>query len=79
MIRREVILVIAFLLIINFSAMLVSAEKLDIQIENNYVPGQEVNFKIILYDDKNNKISVTLTSVFYFNTLEVKYWCLNPF
>lgn len=31
-------------------------KKLDIQIGNNYVPGEEVVFKIVLYDENNNKI-----------------------
>lgn len=30
--------------------------KLDIQIDNNYIPGEDVVFKIVLYDAGNNKI-----------------------
>jgi len=55
-IKKGVVFELIFLLIINFLIISVSAEKLDIQIENNYVPGEEVNFKLILYNDENNKI-----------------------
>jgi len=34
----------------------IGSNKLDIQIENNYIPGQDINFELILYDDENNKI-----------------------
>ncbi len=36
---------------------LVSAEKLNIEVGNNYIPGDEVEFKIILYNDNNEQIS----------------------
>lgn len=54
--KKSIILVFGILLVLNFSVILVCSEKLDIQIENNYVPGKDVNFKLILYDDENNKI-----------------------
>jgi len=55
--KNGVISAAVFLLIINLLIISVSAEKLDIQVENNYIPGQEINFKLILYDDENNKIN----------------------
>ena len=33
-----------------------SMEKLEIQVKNTYYPGDDVNFKIILYDENTNKI-----------------------
>ncbi len=45
-----------FILITLLGINFVFAEKIDIQIENNYIPGQDIKFKIILYDDANNKI-----------------------
>jgi len=53
--NKEIILVFGILLVLSFLGI-VYAEKLDIQIENNYIPGQDINFKLILYDDENNKI-----------------------
>ncbi len=48
------ILVILFVFLIGF----VSAEKLGIQVEkDNYTPGENLNFKIILYDNDNNEIN----------------------
>ena len=47
------ILVILFVFLIGF----VSAEKLGIQVKDNYTPGENLNFKIILYDNNNNEIS----------------------
>ncbi len=38
------------------SLNLVYAEKLDIEVGNNYVPGEEVVFKIVLYDEDNKQI-----------------------
>jgi len=55
-VKKSLIFGLLFLLIVNFSVILVSAEKLEIQIENNYIPGEQVNFKLILYNDENNKI-----------------------
>jgi hypothetical protein len=53
--KNRIILVFGILLVLSFLGA-VYAEKLDIQIENNYIPGEDVNFKLILYDDENNKI-----------------------
>ena len=47
------ILVILFVFLIVF----VSAEKLGIQVKDNYTPGENLNFKIILYDNNNNEIN----------------------
>ncbi len=33
------------------------SEKLDIEIENSYAPGEEVSFKVFLYDSELNKIN----------------------
>jgi len=49
--------IICGVLLISLMIVLVSAEKLDIEIGNNYVPGENVKFKITLYDDKMNKIN----------------------
>jgi len=35
----------------------VSAEKLEIDVENNFAPGDEVHFKVLIYDDSNNVIA----------------------
>ncbi len=43
-------------LVIVFSINLIFAENLEIQIKNNYLPGEDVIFKIILYDDSGNKV-----------------------
>ena len=43
-------------LVISLLVVPVFAEKLDIEIGNSYNPGDEANFKIVLYDDENNKI-----------------------
>jgi len=40
----------------SFSAGLIYAEKLDIEIGNNYIPGEDVKFKLVLYGDSNNRI-----------------------
>lgn len=48
----EIMFLLTFVLLINFS----SAEKLGIDIDNNYVKTGEINFKITLYDDDNFKI-----------------------
>jgi len=43
-------------LILSVLVVSISAEKLDIEIGNNYLPGEEINFKLVLYDDENNII-----------------------
>ena len=53
--KKEIILALGMLLVLGFLG-LVYAEKLDIEVKDSYVPGDEVKFKVILYDDKNNKI-----------------------
>jgi len=54
MVKKRIILNAIGLLFVSFLIIFVSAEKLDIQVENNYIPGDEIVFKIILYDDENN-------------------------
>lgn len=56
-----------FILIIVLGINFVFAEKLEIQIENNYVPGQDINFKLILYDDETNKIDGQINYIIYQN------------
>ena len=48
--------VLAVFLIMSFLVSLVCAEKLDIEVGNAYVPGEDVVFKIVLYDDDNVKM-----------------------
>lgn len=52
--KRAVILGVIFLILFSLSAKTVFAEKLSIQIERLH--DDVVNFKIIIYDDNNNKI-----------------------
>ncbi|MFA7707351.1 MAG: hypothetical protein WCX73_00205 [Candidatus Pacearchaeota archaeon] len=54
--KNSAVLGLIFLLSVGFLAGLVCAEKIEIQMENSYVPGEDVSFKLILYDDQNNKI-----------------------
>ena len=54
-IKKGVIGLIAIVLIFNSLIMMISAEKLEIQIKNS--SAEEVNFKINLYDDAGNKIN----------------------
>ncbi len=50
--KLSLIFGIFFILSLN----LIYAEKLNIEVGNNYVPGEEVIFKIVLYDDNNKQI-----------------------
>jgi len=52
MISYLVLFVIMFIVSFSF----VSAEKIDIEVENNYLPGESVDFKVVLYNDNNEKI-----------------------
>ena len=61
--KKRVSLTILSLIFISLFSMGVSAEKLDIQIGNNYIPGQEAKFNIVLYDDQNNKIKGELNYI----------------
>lgn len=45
-----------FILLFSFSIILIYAEKLDIEVKDSYIPGDEVRFKVVLYGDENNKI-----------------------
>ncbi len=51
--KKSTVFVISILMIYLFIVS-VSAEKIEINIENNYAPGEDINFKIILYDDNLN-------------------------
>ncbi len=44
-------------IIVYMFIMLINAQKLDIQIKNSYLPGEEINFKMILYGDNNQLIN----------------------
>ena len=50
--KRSVSVFFIVILFITF----VSAEKLEINAENSYYPGEDIEIKIVLYDDQNNKI-----------------------
>ena len=54
--KKGVILLGLFMLVLVFSIFVVSAEKLGIEIENEYFPGDTVSFVVTLYDDENNPI-----------------------
>jgi len=54
--EKRVSLVVVVCLILSFLVVPVYAEKIDIVMGNSYLPGEDVSFKIILYDDENNKI-----------------------
>ncbi|MEK6935329.1 MAG: hypothetical protein AABW67_00930 [Nanoarchaeota archaeon] len=56
-----------FVLIIVLGMNFVFAEKLEIQIKNNYIPREDINFKLILYNDENNKIDGQINYVIYQN------------
>jgi len=55
--KKEMVLGVVFLFLVSFSFVFVSAEKLGIETENSYVPGEKVDIKITLYDDDSNKIT----------------------
>ena len=56
MVKKGIMFSVLGLLFVSFLIGIVSAEKLDIQVENNYIPGDEISFKVILYDAENNEI-----------------------
>lgn len=53
---KKEIIISTILCIILLTTPLILAEKLDIQIKDSYTPGDDINFKIVLYDEDNNKI-----------------------
>lgn len=53
---RRVKQVILFMIVGLFCLNLVFAEKLDIEIGTSYIPGDNIDFKIVLYDEDNVKI-----------------------
>ena len=55
--KRTIITNIFTVVIILSLFSMISAEKLEIQVENNYLPGENINLKILLYDDENNEIN----------------------
>lgn len=56
MVKKGFVFLIALLLVMHFTIILVYAEKLGIEAKDSYLPGEEVRFKVVLYDDENNKI-----------------------
>lgn len=54
--NRELKLSLMFGVFLILSLNLIYAEKLNIDVRNSYVPGEEVVFKIVLYDDNNKQI-----------------------
>jgi hypothetical protein len=56
--KRAIILptLILFLFSINF----IIAEKISIEVQNSYKPGDEIKFKVVAYDESNNPIKGTL-------------------
>ena len=53
--KRAFLQASAFLIII-FLIAVISAEKLSIQVGDSYTPGEEIKFKITLYDDQTNPL-----------------------
>lgn len=53
--KKRIVIVFGMFLILSFLGA-VYAEKLDIEVKDSYVPGDEIKFKVVLYDDNNNKI-----------------------
>jgi len=56
---------LAFGIFFILSLNLIYAEKLNIEVGNNYVPGEEVIFKITLYDDDNKQIEGDVNYIIY--------------
>lgn len=54
--NKELKFWLAFGIFFILSLNLICAEKLNIEVGNNYLPGEEVIFKIVLYDDDNRQI-----------------------
>ncbi|MDD5191934.1 MAG: hypothetical protein PHH54_04525 [Candidatus Nanoarchaeia archaeon] len=53
--KKGIVIVFSMFLMLSFLGA-VYAEKLDIEVKDSYIPGDEVKFKVVLYDDSNNKI-----------------------
>jgi len=59
--RRDYALLAIFIIFIFFiSSGIVFAEKIDIVVGNSYFPGEDVEFKAVLYNDNNEKIDGSL-------------------
>jgi len=54
--KRRVVYALLFIFMFAVNLSFVFAEKIDIDVENNYLPGENVEFKSILYGDDNEKI-----------------------
>ena len=54
--KKRIVLGVAILLFVSLLIIPIYAEKLGIETENSYVPGEIVNIKITLYNDDSNKI-----------------------
>ncbi len=61
--NRELKFGLAFGVFLILSLNLICAEKLNIEVGNNYIPGEEVIFKIVLYDDNNKQIKGEISYV----------------
>jgi hypothetical protein len=53
--KKEILILMVFLTLILLTGI-VFAEKIQIDVKNNYLPGENVNFIIFLYDDNGNAI-----------------------
>ena len=54
-----------FGILIILSLNIIYAEKLNIEVGNNYLPGEEVVFKVVLYDDSNKQIDGEIDYIIY--------------
>lgn len=52
-------------LIVFIGISLVFAEKIEIDVKNSYLPGENVTFKLILYDDNTQKIQGNINYIVY--------------
>lgn len=55
--EKRIILGAVSILIAVFLVGLVFAEKLNIEVGNSYAPGEDVVFKVVLYDDDSNRMA----------------------
>ncbi len=54
--KKTEIIAILFFIVAVLLVNSISAEKINIEIKNNYFPGEIINFKIVVYDDNNQPI-----------------------
>jgi len=53
--KKSIMFGVGILLVLSLLGI-IYAEKLDIEVKNSYIPGDEIKFKVVVYDDENNKI-----------------------